>query len=191
MNRKKKVMVIGLDCAAPELVFERWLDQLPHIKRLVKGGYFGRMRSSDPPITVPAWASMVTEKDPGQLGFYGFRNRTSHDYGEIGLVDSTALQEPTVWDILGKHGYRSIVIGVPPSYPPKPIRGHLISCFLTPDRSAVHTYPEDLGAELERVVGEYRFDVTQFRTSDAENLLTQIYEMTRTRFAAARYLLRA
>jgi predicted AlkP superfamily phosphohydrolase/phosphomutase len=28
-----------------------------------------------PPITVPAWAVIMSGKDPGQLGYYGFRNR--------------------------------------------------------------------------------------------------------------------
>ena len=34
---------------------------------------------------VPAWMSMMTGKNPGRLGFYGFRNRTSYAYEELGL----------------------------------------------------------------------------------------------------------
>lgn len=188
MSHKPKVMVIGLDCAEPSLVFDRWLDDLPNIKRVLQSGVYARMRSSDPPITVPAWASMMTGKDPGQLGFYGFRNRNSYDYSDVGLVDRTSLTEPAVWDVLGKRGYQSILIGVPPSYPPKPIKGHLITCFLTPDRSAPYTYPETLAEEIEREVGEYQFDVAHFRTDRVEELLLDIYQMTKTRFATARYL---
>ncbi|SEN41904.1 alkaline phosphatase family protein [Lihuaxuella thermophila] len=190
MSSRGKVMVIGLDCAEPSLVFDRWLDQLPNIKRVLQSGVYARMRSSDPPITVPAWASMMTGKDPGQLGFYGFRNRNSYDYADVGVVDSFFLQEPAVWDVLGKHGYQSIVIGVPPTYPPKPIRGHLVSCFLTPDRSVPYTYPSSLAEEIEQEVGEYRFDVTHFRTKPTGELLKDIYEMTRIRFAVARYLIK-
>ena len=72
---KKKVVVIGLDCASPELVFDRWLSKLPNIKRLVDTGIYGPIESSIPPITVPAWTTFVTSKNPGQLGFFGFRNR--------------------------------------------------------------------------------------------------------------------
>jgi predicted AlkP superfamily phosphohydrolase/phosphomutase len=79
MTARPKVLVIGLDCAEPSLVFDRYFNVLPHLKRLINTGVFARMRSSDPPITVPAWAVMMTGKDPGQLGFYGFRNRNSHD----------------------------------------------------------------------------------------------------------------
>ncbi|MBA4494476.1 alkaline phosphatase family protein [Paenactinomyces guangxiensis] len=189
MKRRPKVMVIGLDCAEPSLVFDRWLDQLPNIRRVMGSGVYGRMRSSDPPITVPAWASMMTGKDPGQLGFYGFRNRNSYDYADIGLADSTSLTEPTVWGLLGKQGYQSILLGIPPSYPPKPIHGHLVTCFLTPDRSVSYTYPDSLAEEIEKEVGEYQFDVAQFRTAQVEELLKNIYRMTKTRFATARFLL--
>ena len=33
---RRRVMVIGLDCAAPELVFDRWLDDLPNLKSLYR-----------------------------------------------------------------------------------------------------------------------------------------------------------
>ncbi|WP_124727450.1 alkaline phosphatase family protein [Staphylospora marina] len=187
--KKNKVMVIGLDCAEPSLVFDKWRNELPNLRKLMESGVHARMRSCDPPITVPAWASMMTGKDPGQLGIYGFRNRGSHRYSDIRIVDSTALEEPTVWDLLGKHGLQSIVMGVPPSYPPKPVRGHLISCFLTPDRSVPYTWPKSLARELEEQVGEYRFDVARFRTDRVDELLEDIRQMTRIRFAAARWLI--
>ncbi|BAS28116.1 alkaline phosphatase family protein [Limnochorda pilosa] len=53
-------LLLGLDCADPHLVFDRWLDDLPNIKRLVEAGVYGPMSSSTPPISVPAWMSMVT-----------------------------------------------------------------------------------------------------------------------------------
>jgi predicted AlkP superfamily phosphohydrolase/phosphomutase len=190
MTGRPKVLVIGLDCAEPSLVFDRYINVLPNLKRLISTGVYARMRSSDPPITVPAWAVMMTGKDPGQLGFYGFRNRNSFDYDDIHIVDSSSLKEPCVWDILGKHGYQSIVMGVPPSYPPKPIQGHLISCFLTPEKPETYTYPASLAREIEEHVGEYQFDVKNFRTSGRETLLEQIYQMTETRFNTARYLMK-
>jgi predicted AlkP superfamily phosphohydrolase/phosphomutase len=49
---KKKVVVIGLDCASPELVFDRWLDKLPNMKKLVNSGIHGPIESSTPPILV-------------------------------------------------------------------------------------------------------------------------------------------
>ena len=46
-----KVLVIGLDCAAPELIFQRFRDDLPTIGNLIETGIFGNLKSTIPPIT--------------------------------------------------------------------------------------------------------------------------------------------
>jgi len=48
-----KTLVIGLDCAAPEILFGH--PELPNIKELMRRGCYGRLESVIPPITVPAW----------------------------------------------------------------------------------------------------------------------------------------
>ena len=55
-----RVAVIGLDCAEPELVFDRWRGELPNLSRLMDAGTWGPLRSADPPITVPAWSCMFS-----------------------------------------------------------------------------------------------------------------------------------
>ncbi len=186
----KKVMVIGLDCAAPRLLFEDYKKDLPNIGRLMGEGLWGPMRTVHPPITVPAWACMVTGRDAGALGIYGFRNRKDHTYDGLFFANAQQVKAPAVWDLLGRRGKRSILLGVPPSYPPRPLNGCRVGCFLTPDpEKNVYTYPGSLQAELDRAVGGYVVDVKQFRTEDKERLLREIREMTLKRFAAARYLL--
>ena len=44
-----EMLVIGLDGAAPQWVFDRWLDVLPTLRSLTKRGTFGVLRSCDPP----------------------------------------------------------------------------------------------------------------------------------------------
>lgn len=186
---RRKVMLIGLDCAAPELVFDQWLPELPNIRRVLQAGVSGKLHSSIPPITVPAWMSMMTSRDPGELGLYGFHNRADYSYANLRIASSASIRERTVWDILGDHGKHLIVIGVPPTYPVKPIRGDLISCFLTPSGAKQFTHPLELGDEVRRLVGEYLHDATGFRTDDKQWLLRQIYEMTEKRFTVAKHLL--
>ena len=60
MKNRKKVIVIGLDCATPQTLFEDFLEDCPNIKMLMENGVYGKLRSSDPPITVPAWFLSVT-----------------------------------------------------------------------------------------------------------------------------------
>jgi predicted AlkP superfamily phosphohydrolase/phosphomutase len=184
----KKLMVIGLDCATPQLVFDAWREELPNLNALMSRGVYGDLESTIPPITVPAWACMVTGKNPGTLGFYGFRNRKDHSYDGLSFVTSRSLKEKTVWDHLSSAGKRVTVVAVPPSYPPREVNGHMISCFLTPGPESEYAYPQSLKKEIEDRFGEYIFDVRKFRTDDKDFLLKQVYEMTEQRFAVARFL---
>ena len=186
---RRRVMLIGLDCAAPELVFDRWLDGLPNLKSLYASGVHGLLRSCDPPITVPAWSVMMSSKSPGLLGVYGFRNRADYSYDKYAIANSLAIKEDRLWDILSRSGKRSIIIGVPGTYPPRPLKGALVGDFLTPDTNCNYTYPAELRQEIEQVVGEYILDVRDFRSGNKPKILADIYEMTRKRFQLARHLL--
>src|SRR5947208_2795908 len=112
-SRANRVVVIGLDCAEPGLVFDRFADRLPHLTRLRRGGLWGKLRSCDPPITVPAWMSMMSSKDPGTLGYYGFRNRADRSYEKMTTATSLAVKEPLLWDYLGVAGTQGVMIGGP------------------------------------------------------------------------------
>lgn len=181
-------MVIGLDSLVPDLVFTRWRYELPVLNGLMNRGIYGPLESTIPPITCPAWMSMVTSKDPGQLGFYGFRNRKDHSYGGLSIANSTAVRVPTVWDILGQHGKKVLLLGVPQTYPPKPVNGIMVTGFLTPDAESTFTYPGEFKREVAQQVGEYLFDVRDFRTDDKSRLLEDIYRMTEKRFSLARHM---
>ena len=190
--RKKapRAMVIGLDCAPPEHVFDEYASDMPNLSKLRENGLWGPLESIVPPITVPAWMCMMTAKDPGTLGIYGFRNRKDHSYEGLAFATSWAVKEPTVWDILSEAGRDCIVMSVPPSYPPKPLRGVQIGCFLTPNDEVDYTYPKELKAELRQAAGEFVFDVRNFRTDDTQYIIDESYRMTDARFKNADYLLR-
>jgi predicted AlkP superfamily phosphohydrolase/phosphomutase len=181
-----RVAVIGLDCATPALLFEKYAGVMPNVRSLMEGSLHGELNSITPPITVPAWACAMTGKTPGQLGIYGFRNRKDTSYEGLVIATSLAVKEPAVWDLLGEAGKRSLLIGVPPAYPVKPVEGWRVSCFLTPPSAEKYTWPEDLKAEVEEEVGDYIFDIPNFRQQGAEFVLRQCHEMTKRRFKVAR-----
>lgn len=186
-----KALVIGLDCCEPSLVFDQWRGELPNLSKLMGSGVWGKMESCMPAITVPAWMTMMTSHQPGELGIYGFRNRADYSYDKMAMITSRHVTLDTVWDILGRQGKQSIVIGVPPTYPLKPINGAAISCFLTPSTKSQYTYPNELRGEVEALVGEYMVDVSNFRTEDKDWLLGQIYQMTEKRFKVANHWIRS
>lgn len=186
-----KVIVLGLDGVPPELLFsEPIIARMPIMAALRRRGRSGALRSVTPPITVPAWACAMTGNDPGQLGLYGIRNRRSSDYG-FSLARSTDVTADAVWDVLGRDGRRSTVIGLPPGYPAKSIHGEWVSCMLTPDDATDTTWPPALRAEITDVVGRYVFDVEGFRRVDRAALLSRIWDMTARRWELARHLLKS
>jgi len=188
VSGNRKVAVIGLDCAAPELVFERWRDELPCLSSLCADGMWGKLRSSIPAITVPAWSCMTSSRDPGQLGIYGFRNRKDYSYDGVFIADSRAVQVDRVWDVLSKAGKKVIVYGVPGTFPPSEVNGVMVSCFLTPSAKSSYTYPPEIKKELETKFGPYKMDVVGFRSDDKDRILEQIYQMTDQHFAMLYHL---
>ena len=185
-----KVFVVGIDCGEPSLVFERWRDRLPNLGRLMQAGTYGELTSTIPAITVPAWASMLSSKDPGQLGFYGFRNRADHSYERMTIATARAIKVPRAWNLISAAGKKVVVAGVPQTYPVEPVNGALISSFLTPSTQSQYTHPPELKAEIEGLLdGEYMFDVGQFRTENKDDLLAQIYRMAERQHTVVKHLM--
>lgn len=190
MPKPPRLVVIGLDSAAPELLFHRLAGHLPNIDRLRRNGRFGPLRSCDPPITVPAWMVATTGLDAGQLGCYGFRNRSDRSYGKMFTATSLVNDEPRIWNHLESAGLRSILVGIPQTYPPKPVNGCLVADFLTPSIKSAYTWPPDLAQEIATLpaVHPYEFDIENFRTDEVERLRKDLWRMTRKRFALVRHL---
>lgn len=183
-------MIVGLDCAAPRFVFDRANLPLPNLHALMERGWWGTLRSCDPPITVPAWSCMTSGLDAGTLGVYGFRNRRDHGYGSMTLASSLDIRAKRLWDYSGDAGLDSIVLGVPQTYPPRPIRGCIVAGLETPSTQSRFTWPPELAEELRECVGEYIIDVPEFRTQEPAGLLASIHELMHNRFDYAEYLAR-
>jgi predicted AlkP superfamily phosphohydrolase/phosphomutase len=183
-----KILVIGLDGAAPEILLED--DRLANVRCLMEAGSFGRLESIVPPITIPAWLCMATSRDPGSLGVYGFRNRVDRSYDRQAMVDSRAVGDLTIWDQVAREGKRSMLVGVPPGYPPRKVNGVAVGCFLTPNPAKnVYTHPPDLRETIDRLVGDYPVDVTGFRSGDKQKMLADVDAMTRKQFTVFRHLI--
>ena len=212
-----KMLVLGLDCADPSLLFGDL--ELPNCRALMARGSYGRLESVNPPITVPAWACFATGRDPGSLGVYGFRNRADRSYSNLTMVTSASIRQPTIWDVVAGQGGTVNIVGVPPSFPvrrswisglgssdsvntpsqdlrPKTkdllARGVSVGCFLTPDtREHEFVSPSSLRPQIERLVGTYPVDVSNFRTHDKARLLREIYSVSRRQWDVVRWLVRS
>jgi len=195
MQQGPRVVVVGLDCVTPTMVFDDLAEEVPTIAKVMSEGMHGKLASITPPITVPAWACGFTGSTPGQLGLYGFRNRKDTSYEGMSIVHSGSIKAPAVWDALGAQGKRSVLIGVPPSFPPpKEFPGWRIGCFLTPPSAERWAYPQELEVEIEEELGgkgEYIFDIPNFRKAGYDVTLDQVFKMTERRFQVGRRMLQS
>ena len=99
---------------------------LPTLRQLYQGGVYGELESIIPAITVPAWSAMMSSKDPGTLGIYGFRNRRDYSYDNLYIATGDYVKEPRLWDILGEAGKQVALVGVPQTFPIKPVNGKTV-----------------------------------------------------------------
>jgi len=133
---------------------------------------------------------MSTSQDPGSLGVYGFRNRLDYSYDKLGFANSASITALAMWDQVAREGKKSIIVGVPPNYPPRRINGISIGCFLTPDTAKTDfTHPPHIKAKLSELVGDYPVDVKNFRTDRKDWLKKEIFEMSRKQWQVVRWLL--
>ncbi|MBI5668985.1 MAG: alkaline phosphatase family protein [Chloroflexi bacterium] len=188
-RKPARVLVLGLDCASPDLVFNQFKADLPNLSRLAASGTWGELESCIPCITIPAWSSMMSSRDPGVLGCYGFRNRADYSYSNLVTANGAAIKHPRLWDLVGEAGRQVVLIGVPQTYPPRPVNGYLVTDFLTPGLDSAFTYPAIFRQEVLTLAPDYAFDVKGFRTDNKAGLLRRLVDMTEVQYKLVRHAL--
>ena len=188
-----KVFILGIDSAEPELVFNAWRNELPTLSHLMEEGAWGKIASTVPPITCPAWPAAFSGYNPGHFGLYDLRYRKPGTYTDFGIVNSKMVKVPRLWKILSKYGKKCGVIFVPVTYPPEEINGFMVSSFLTPTVKSPFTYPTSLKDEILKVVGganNYIIDVYDYRRKDPRQLYRELVQKTEHDFKIINHLLR-
>jgi predicted AlkP superfamily phosphohydrolase/phosphomutase len=185
---RPRLLVVGLDCAPPSLVFDRYRSAMPTIARAMGRGIWGPLRSTVPPITVPAWAAMTSGRDPGELGLYGFRNRASRAYA---MTTSTCddVHVERLWDLVERAGKRAAALYVPPTWPPPTTTATLVSCMLTPGPDAPHTQPPELAEELRVRFGPHMPDLDDDGALDGDAVLAGLHTMATQHFDVAEHVI--
>ncbi|MFC7248523.1 alkaline phosphatase family protein [Halomicroarcula sp. GCM10025324] len=144
-------LILGLDGLEPTLV-EQWRGDLPTLDRLMGSGSYGRLRSSDPPLSSPAWQWMFTGKQGGKHGCFGFTRRKENSYERVPL-NLTDVHAETLWEALDTAGVACGVVNVPETYPPTELdNGFMISGWPIPNRTNPAA-PSDVLTELEAELG--------------------------------------
>ena len=173
--------MVGLDSVEPSLVFEEWRDELPTLSALAEDGLWGRLATTVPPITCPAWPSSLTGLNPGHFGLYDLKYRVPGTYTDFRIVNSRMVGKPRLWEYLTRAVKRSIWLFVPVTYPPMALDGVMVSGFLTPSPRSSFTYPPDVRERVLDLVGgpeRYIIDVYEYRRLPPRELYERLKEKT-------------
>jgi predicted AlkP superfamily phosphohydrolase/phosphomutase len=192
MAKRRRIFVVAWDGATLDLLAP-WCEEgrLPTLSRLLEKGSSGRLASTYPPLTGPAWASFMTGKSPGSHGVFEFFHRREGGYSQA-LGGPASIKGRSLWQILSDADKKVGVMNVPLTYPPEEVNGFLITGLLTPHECDDWAYPRELIAELESNVGTYLIHHDEkYTKSNVDNLVAEQYRFLESRTQAALYLMGA
>ena len=135
MTESIKLAIVGLDGASPN-IYNQFVEEIPTLSRTIEQGSSGTLHSTTPPITGPAWTTMMTGKNPGSHGVFDMATPDKN-------YDVQPLQanrdQPALYDYIDD----SLMINVPGSYPRRPAgKAMLVHSFDCP--SSAIAIPEEL-----------------------------------------------
>ncbi|MFA5785059.1 MAG: alkaline phosphatase family protein, partial [Phycisphaerae bacterium] len=161
----KKTIVIGFDGATPQLI-KKWSQQgkLPNFSKILSDGVYGDLETTIPPLTPCAWSSFMTGKNPGKHGIYDFFYLDKQH--EIKINTSNSRSAKDIWEILSENDFKCFVFNVPFTYPPKKIKGLMVTDFTTPSTDSEFTYPVSL---RETILKKYTGFAFSEKSKYAEN----------------------
>ena len=120
-----KLFVFGIDGGSIKLV-EQWQDELPNLKKMMNEGAYGKLESTVPPLTCPAWPSMFTGKNPGKLGLYDFTSYQPDQKQKFRINSSLDYSSSAIWKMLNAHGKKVGLLNLPMTFPPQKINSFMV-----------------------------------------------------------------
>ena len=190
----RRAVVLGVSGLNPDLVL-RFLDELPVLKQMREKGVWGRLESSIPPLSSPAWISALSGRNAGAFGVWGKQYRKLHSYSVDEKVGSELIASRIrpLYRILSKLGQRVGAVNLPWTEPVLDIPGGFcVGSGNSGGNSGLHTRPERFSSEVKEVVGTYIQGASVFDTRrsgiDKASLHTELKKTDEQRFALVKYL---
>jgi predicted AlkP superfamily phosphohydrolase/phosphomutase len=161
-----KVLFIGLD-GATFTVLDPLMERgvMPNLKKLIQRGTRGTLRSIIPPLTPPAWTSMMTGKRPGQHGVFDFFQKEARESEYFQFSNSQSVHSATIWSIASDADKRVISLNFPLMFPPPEVNGCVVPGGWIPWKQLrLGCFPPGLFDRLKRLPSfnaqELAFDMT-------------------------------
>lgn len=149
-----RLLVLGLDGATWQLL-DPLAARLPNLRRLWTTGARAPLTSTTPPMTLPAWSTILSGVGPGTHGLLDFTRRVPGTY-RVELLNATHRRVPLLPWLASARGGRAASVAVPGTWPPEPLDGVVVAGFDSPVATSVealHCQPRALYRELRRFGG--------------------------------------
>lgn len=149
-----KTVIIGIDGVPFNLIKELSAKNImQNFKDIKKNGIFKKMESSKPEISSVSWSSIITGKNPGEHGIYGFTDIIPYTYS-LRYPNRINLKSPPFWEQTNES--KNIIINVPSTYPVHKLNGFIVSGFVSLDLEKA-VYPKEKIEILKKI--DYQIDV--------------------------------
>jgi predicted AlkP superfamily phosphohydrolase/phosphomutase len=184
MNEKNRVIIVGLDGVPYGLIHNLAARNImPNTKKLIEYGTFRQMESTIPEISSVAWSSIITGRNPGEHGIFGYTDIPTGTY-RLTFPNFNQLKSPAFWQKNSQE--KSIIINVPSTFPVKPMNGVHISGFVSIDLER-SVYPNSLIKKLLEL--NYQIDVDASKAHVSLDMFLKDLDKTlKSRIELYRYL---
>jgi predicted AlkP superfamily phosphohydrolase/phosphomutase len=175
---RHRLVVLGLD-GLPLALARELGAALPAIRRLARDAV--TVRAELPELSPVNWTSLFTGRGPEEHGIFGFSRMDPRTYA-LSIADSSHVACPTVFDALGQAGLVSRVVNLPGTYPVRPLRGMMITGFVSHEIGRA-AHPPFLAARLAEA--GYRLEADTSRgAADPDHLLAELRATLASRLTA-------
>lgn len=154
---KPKVLLLGLD-GATFSVLDPLMKQgiMPFLRDLVASGARAELSSVIPPLTPPAWTSLMTGRSPGNHGIFDFLRFEFRASGhQLRLLDADDVSCPTLWSILARQGLTTTVLNFPMTFPVRGISGNVVPGWVPWRHLRLASYPKTLYEQLTQALPNF------------------------------------
>jgi predicted AlkP superfamily phosphohydrolase/phosphomutase len=150
----QRTLLIGLD-GATFAVLDPLMEQgvMPFLKSFLAEGARAGLRTIVPPLTPPAWTSLMTGRTPGQHGVFDFFRMDSPATRHIRFFNSNDVQCETIWTLASAGGLRTTTINFPAMFPPPRIVGNVVPGWVPWKQLRLACWPEGLFEKLKAIPG--------------------------------------
>jgi predicted AlkP superfamily phosphohydrolase/phosphomutase len=148
-------VLIGLDGATFDVLDPYIADgTMPFLGALLARGARAQLRSVMPPLTPPAWTSLVTGKHPGQHGIFDFFQKEEPGSVYFSYASSQDVRTATIWGLASDQGRRITALNFPLMFPAPPVEGSVVPGGMMPWRQLrLGCHPPGLFARLKQLPG--------------------------------------